>query len=204
MVRLRLVVILCCIATACSTGGETASAPSGSAPVSEMSVEAGGVTLHVRTVGLAEAAATVITVHGGPGLSLQAMAPFEKLAVPGRRVVSYDQRGAGASTGPADGDFGFAAQVADLEAVRVASGADEVDLIGESWGGAIAAAYAADHPDHVRSLVLFGAVPLDRVEFRAGQQRFLAHVAELQTAGLIPQWRSSVTGSPRTPVGRCS
>jgi pimeloyl-ACP methyl ester carboxylesterase len=64
-------------------------------------------------------------------------------------------------------------------------GAASVELIGESWGGAVAAAYTAAHPDRVRALVLVAAVPLDRAELRAGQQRFLAYVAHLQGQGLV-------------------
>ncbi len=59
-------------------------------------------------------------------------------------------------------------------------------LVGASWGGLVAAAYAARHPGRVTKLVLLDAAPLDFTEFLAGQQRFSAHVSQLQRAGLIP------------------
>jgi len=177
-------------AAACSSG-----APSVHPSISESTVASGDVTLHVRTLGPPAAADTIITVHGGPGLSLQAMAPYDALAGNTRRVIGYDQRGSGRSTAPKDGDFGLAAQVADLEQVRAASGAATVTLIGESWGGALAEAYAATHPGHVRALVLVGAVPLDRAAFLAGQARFRAHITELQAAGLIPTPLPAVAGN---------
>jgi len=83
-------------------------------------------------------------------------------------VVSYDQRGAGRSTAPDDLDYSLDAHVADLEALRSALGAGSVQLVGQSWGGAIASAYAATHPDRVSALVLVGAVPLDQAEYLAG------------------------------------
>ncbi len=191
MTPLRLLVVVIGFITACSSGeaeversqGPVVAAPF---PVEELMVESGDVKLRVRVVGPTDADATVVTVHGGPGLSLEAMTVFEGLAGSGQRVVGYDQRGAGRSTTPADGDFGLAAQVADLEAVRLALGADTMQLIGQSWGGAIVTAYAATHPSHVSDLVLVGAIPLDREEFRAGQRRFQERVSELQRTGEIP------------------
>ncbi len=49
--------------------------------------------------------------------------------------------------------------VADLEAVRQALGAPELDLIGVSYGTRMAQHYATAHPDAVRSIVLDGVVP---------------------------------------------
>jgi proline iminopeptidase len=167
-------------------GGVT-SCRSNDATSKDLRLDAGAVTIHARVLGAADAAATVITVHGGPGLSLEAMAGFDRLAGADTRVVAYDQRGAGGSTTPADGDYSLRAQVADLEAVRSAVGATTIRLIGESWGGAIVEAYAATYPERVTELVLLGAMPLDRKEFAAGQQRFLQHVGELQADGLIPK-----------------
>lgn len=191
MIRLRLLVVVIGCMTACSSGDAKVERSQGSVaaaafPVEELMVDTGEVRLRVRVVGPTAAAATVVTVHGGPGLSLEAMTVFEGLAGAGQRVVGYDQRGAGRSTSPADGDYGLDAQVADLEAVRLALGADTVQLIGQSWGGAIAAAYAASHLSNVSDLVLIGAIPLDREEFRAGQRRFQERVSELQRTGVIP------------------
>jgi len=144
-----------------------------------------GVVVQTRIVGPVDAADTLITIHGGPGLSLEAMSGFELLVGPERRVVSYDQRGTGRSTIPDDLDYSLDAHVADLEAVRIALGVRSVQLVGQSWGGAIASAYAAAHPDRVDALVLVGAVPLDRAEYLAGQDRFQARVAELQQLKII-------------------
>jgi pimeloyl-ACP methyl ester carboxylesterase len=128
----------------------------------------------------------VLVVHGGPGLSAQSLAGLDVLARPGRRLVGYDQRGAGGSSRPADGNYRLEAHLADLDAVRVWAGAERVALVGASWGGLVAAAYAARYPERVTALVLLDAAPLDFAEFLAGQQRFSERVAQLQRAGLVP------------------
>lgn len=179
----RLLACAAVLLGACG-GGEDA-APAARPPVQELTVPSGDVRLHVRTFGSADASRTTVAVHGGPGLSLDAMAAFDRLQGADRRVVRYDQRGSGDSTAPDDGDFGLAAQVEDLDEVRRAVGAERIELVGQSWGGAVVAAYAAIHPEHVEAIVLIGAVPLDRAEFLAGQQRFRARVVELQGRGLV-------------------
>ena len=104
----------------------------------------------------------------------------------GQRVVSYDQRGSGRSTAPTDGRYDLAAQVTDLEAVRMSLGIPKIDLLGESWGGAVASAYTATYPTRVSALVLVGAVPLDVSQYLQGQKLFKMRVAALQQKGLIP------------------
>lgn len=143
-----------------------------------------GVRLDVRTVG--DGDDVLVLVHGGPGLSKEAMAPYEQLASDDLRVVSYDQRGAGRSGAPGDGEYGLDAQVADLEAVRAATGADRIAVLGQSWGGLVAMAYAAAHPDRVMALVLIGSAPADLGEFQRGQAAFAQRLRALQTAGQVP------------------
>jgi len=46
----------------------------------------------------------------------------------------------------------------DLDAVRAAIGAEQVDLFGESYGGSYAFAYARAHPERVRAIVMDAAV----------------------------------------------
>jgi pimeloyl-ACP methyl ester carboxylesterase len=125
-------------------------------------------------------------IHGGPGLSLDSLVNLEALARADRRIVSFDQRGAGESDKPGDGDFSLDAQLRDIEAVRVWTGAQRIDLLGQSWGGLLAAAYTARNPDTVRSLVLLDAAPLDWSAFLAGQQSFTDRENRLRAQGLVP------------------
>jgi proline iminopeptidase len=94
----------------------------------------------------------ILLVHGGPGVpdSMQTtVAPL----LPGRRCISFDQRGVGASICD-DGRYDTAAYVADVEAVRRELDIDTWHVLGHSWGGLLAQLYAAEHPDRVRSLAL--------------------------------------------------
>jgi DNA-binding winged helix-turn-helix (wHTH) protein/pimeloyl-ACP methyl ester carboxylesterase len=70
--------------------------------------------------------------------------------------VRYDERGCGLSDWAVQ-DISFDAWVRDQESVVDALGMRRFALLGISQGGAVAAAYAARHPDRVSHLVLCGA-----------------------------------------------
>lgn len=75
----------------------------------------------------------------------------------GRRftLVRFDQRGCGLSDRNVT-DISFEAWVRDVEAVADAAQLERFAVLGVSQGAAIAAAYAARHPERVRELILFG------------------------------------------------
>lgn len=171
--------------TTAGCGAETAK-PTTPEMSRQYSVETDGVTLNVERQGNPNAKEVVIGVHGGPGLSLESLDLLQLLAGPDRQLVRYDQRGAGISTAPENGNYSLDQQLADLDAVRVSTGADKVDLIGESWGGLLATAYAAEYPAHVDELVLLDAIPLDYTEFLNGQKRFKKRLTALQESGDVP------------------
>jgi proline iminopeptidase len=111
----------------------------------------------------------VLFVHGGPGVPLrQPLAALEPLAER-RQFVYYDQRGCGGSTRPIrkftssnyyenmktlDRTLGLGAQIADIERVRRILGEQKLVLMGHSFGGFLAALYAAEFPERVAGLVL--------------------------------------------------
>jgi proline iminopeptidase len=120
------------------------------------------VDIAYETLGSHRNALPVIAINGGPGLSHAYMVQndvWERIAR-NRLVVFYDQRGIGGSKrmqpgAPQSGlSQSMPAQVADLEAVRQALGLTKVALVGDSYGGLLAMAYAAAHPEHVAKLVL--------------------------------------------------
>lgn len=71
-------------------------------------------------------------------------------------LIRYDERGTGMSAADT-ADLSFEAWVRDLGAVIDAKGLDRFTLFGMSQGGAVALAYAAQHPDRVSKLVLHGS-----------------------------------------------
>jgi proline iminopeptidase len=121
-------------------------------------VETPDVDLAYETYGVPGSASPVIVANGGPGLSHIYMLQndvWTRRVAQHRLVVFYDQRGTGKSTRVAvDASFGMDAQVADMEAVRAKFGFQKFDLVGDSYGGLLAMAYAAAHPEHVERLVL--------------------------------------------------
>jgi proline iminopeptidase len=111
----------------------------------------------------------ILVVHGGPGIPFrQPVAGLERLARD-YKFYYYDQRGCGDSTRPFNGfessDFygnmtklertlGIGAQVADIERIRRLLGQDKLILLGHSFGGMLAALYAAEFPERIEALVL--------------------------------------------------
>ncbi|GAC1654035.1 MAG: proline iminopeptidase-family hydrolase [Acidobacteriaceae bacterium] len=120
------------------------------------------VDLAYEVLGSGNALPPIVAVNGGPGLTHAYMVQNDvwKRMAAGRRVVFYDQRGNGKSTRlQANAPQTMEAQVADLEAVRVALHADKIDLVGDSFGGFVVLAYTLAHPDHVRRLVVSDGLP---------------------------------------------
>jgi pimeloyl-ACP methyl ester carboxylesterase/DNA-binding CsgD family transcriptional regulator len=79
---------------------------------------------------------------------------FIELLATGRRVVWYDRPGSGLSD--RDGQPQSLDQEVDVLHAVVTAVGEVVHLFGASSGGPIAARYAADLPDRLRSLVLYG------------------------------------------------
>jgi proline iminopeptidase len=125
------------------------------------------VDLGYETFGAKGTALPIVAVNGGPGLSHAYMMQNDLWQRVGKNrfVVLYDQRGTGASKRMQNGasqagvsQTGLSqtmdSQVADLDAVRQALGLNKFALLGDSYGGLVAMAYAAAHPEHVAKLVL--------------------------------------------------
>jgi proline iminopeptidase len=121
------------------------------------SVHTAEVDLGYETFGDAGAEIPIIAVNGGPGLSHAYMMQndlWQRVAAH-RLVILYDQRGTGASKRvESNAPQSMNAQVADLDAIRNALALDRVAVLGDSYGGMIAMAYAAAHPEHVARLIL--------------------------------------------------
>lgn len=103
-----------------------------------------------------------VLVHGFSVPSYIWDSTFYALARAGHRVVRYDLFGRGWSDrpdAPYDADF-YDAQLAGLLDSLQLTG--PVDLFGLSFGGAVAAHFAAEHPSRVRTLVLVDPLTVAR------------------------------------------
>jgi pimeloyl-ACP methyl ester carboxylesterase len=106
----------------------------------------------------------VVYLEGGHGEPLVLLHGFgtdkdnftrvARYLTPHYRVIAPDLIGFGESTHLQDADYRYAAQAERVHAFVQALGLKQIDLGGNSMGGALALSYAAQHPQEVRSLWL--------------------------------------------------
>ena len=156
--------------------------------IRELNANVSEAILYVRVAGNPESGNVMIALHGGPGQSHHYMLDLERLAGKELAVVTYDQRGVGGSSAPpADpANYDLMDYVEDLEAVRRAVGADQVHLLGHSWGGVVAMRYATVYPQSVRSLILVGSGSPTWDGMMAAGARIGQRVQALQGQGVLP------------------
>lgn len=131
-------------------------------------VEVLGFRLFFRSFGEGRGRPPVLVLHGGPGMSHDYLLPLTDLAQRGYRVVLFDQLGCGESEIPSDRSlFTLEHHVEETEGVRRELGLGAVHLLGSSYGGLLALAFARAHPQALRSLTTVGGLasaPLAREE----------------------------------------
>ncbi|NKN35840.1 proline iminopeptidase-family hydrolase [Agrobacterium sp. a22-2] len=100
----------------------------------------------------------LIVAHGGPGCTHDYVDSFKDIAATGRAVIHYDQVGNGKSTHLPDkgGDFWTVAffrtelhNLIDHLGIR-----DAYCLLGQSWGGMLAAEFAVERPAGLKALII--------------------------------------------------
>jgi len=109
--------------------------------------------------------APVIFLHGGPGAAVVSFKPITEvtsaLSQNGYDVYFYDQIGGGLSGRLKNiREYRLSRHVADLDQIRNKINAEQIILIGESFGGVLAAHYAAAHPENVKRMVLISPAEL--------------------------------------------
>jgi len=100
----------------------------------------------------------LVVAHGGPGCSHDYLVALAELAAQGRAVVLYDQVGGGRSTHLPDRGAEFWTVdlfLEELTNLLVTLGVNErYDLLGQSWGGMLAAEHAIRQPPGLNALVI--------------------------------------------------
>lgn len=100
-------------------------------------------------------ATPLLVIHGGPGiLNHTYLTSLQEIAHT-RPVILYDQLGCGKSIALSNNiEYNFDLYYTELEEIINYLGLHRCSLFGHSWGAALAATYAAKHPDHVEKLIL--------------------------------------------------
>jgi pimeloyl-ACP methyl ester carboxylesterase len=117
------------------------------------------------------AALPVVCVHGYTS-SAEAFNAVARRLEDRAHLVAMDVRGHGESAWSPEGAYQYADQAGDLAALADQLGLDRFVLIGTSMGGIIAMAYAAQHADRLRGLVINDIGP----DVEAGSSRITGMV----------------------------
>ena len=119
-------------------------------------ITAGGVTFAYRELGPKGGIPVVFFVHLAATLDNWDPRIIDPIAQT-RHVITFDQRGVGASSGTVPDTLEEAAD--DAYTFITALGFDTIDIFSFSMGGMIAQDLVVKHPDLVRKLVLTGTGP---------------------------------------------
>ena len=102
---------------------------------------------------------TILCLHGGPGATHDYLLALADLTKKGYQVVFYDQLGCGKSDVPRDRQlFVPERYVEEVEAFRKQMGLGKIHVIGSSWGGMLAIAYALKYQRNMRSMTTVGGL----------------------------------------------
>ena len=103
----------------------------------------------------------LVFINGGPGVdhTFHHLSKTWQQLARSRRIVFFDQPGTGKSwpVGTTD-SLGIDDLLLSVEAIRNSINASRISLIGHSWGGYVALAYALRYPQRVERLVLVSSV----------------------------------------------
>ena len=149
-------------------------------------VTASGVTYAYRELGRRGGVPVIFLVHLAATLDNWDPRVVDGIAAR-RRVITFDNRGVGATEGRTPGSIAEMAK--DAGAFIRALGFDQVDLLGFSMGGFVAGSYALAHPEAVEHLILVdsggfspGVHPFNGVYFNLPPQRVVRWAGPLGPA----------------------
>ena len=158
MKRIVFVVLsaMAILTSACSQMPEKKSSSKVSSPslfvAEEGFVDAHGVLIYYKALGRGQ---PLVVLHGGPGASHDAFLPYLLPLVRRNRVIFIDERGSGRSQKLEDPAAYTVENMADdVEAVRQGLGLGKISLLGHSYGGVLAQAYALKFPENLTHLIL--------------------------------------------------
>ena len=120
--------------------------------IQEGYVDANGVMIYYTSFGKG---APLVLLHGGPGASHDYFLPYLLPLARHNRLIFIDERGSGKSQKLED-PSGYTVEnmVEDVETVRKALGLGKINVLGHSYGGVLAQAYALKYQQNINHLIL--------------------------------------------------
>ena len=149
-----------------------------------------GVRIYYKTLG---SGVPLLVLHGGPGADHSDFLPALQPLARHCQLVLIDERGSGRSERLKDPKgYTLNHMVKDIECVRKHLQVRQFVVLGHSFGGILAQAYATCHPDRILGLVLAGTGSSARCidgDFRKLRKRLparlRARLARLEKAGIF-------------------
>ncbi len=121
-------------------------------PQQEGYVDANGLMIYYKTIGKGD---PLLILHGGPGASHDYFLPYLLPLARRNQLIFIDERGSGRSQKIEDPKgYTIENMVEDVEGVRQALGLGKISLMGHSYGGALAQAYALKYQQNLTHLIL--------------------------------------------------
>jgi proline iminopeptidase len=187
---LALIHVLGAVSAALAAEPAPAALPPAAYPLQEGYVDANGVLLYYQSFGQGP---PLVVVHGGPGASHDYFLPYLVPLARHHRLIFLDERGSGKSQKLEDpSGYTVEAMVEDVEGLRQALGLGRIDLLGHSYGGVLAQAYALKYQEHLDHLVLcstFSSTRAMNEVFVRMKERMTPElrqrIAKLEAAGLF-------------------
>jgi proline iminopeptidase len=152
-------------------------------------VDANGELIYYEAFGVGS---PLVIVHGGPGASHDYFLPYLVPLARHHQLIFIDERGSGKSQ-ILDDPSGYTveAMVEDVEAVRKELKLGRIALLGHSYGGVLAQAYALKYQQNLSSLILcstfFSTTKLNAVfqkQLAAMPADLRERIEKLEAAGL--------------------
>jgi len=153
-------------------------------------VDANGVVIYYESFGQGP---PLVILHGGPGASHDYFLPYLTPLARHHELVFIDERGSGRSS-KLDDPAGYTveAMADDVEAVRKELALGRIALLGHSYGGVLAQAYALKYQQNLTSLILcstfFSTKKMNQVfqkELAAMPDEVRERIQKLEAAGLF-------------------
>ncbi len=131
---------------------------------SESFLNISGFQIYYESYGETRSERVILMLHGGPGATHNYLLSLTDLTRFGFRLVFYDQLGCGKSdVPPNDSYYTVEYYVEEAEKIRQTLNLGSIHLLGQSWGGMLALAYALKYQHNLKSLIIasgLASVPL--------------------------------------------